>query len=77
MAEVRSNVLEMWPAAEVLDASIPSGHLAFSLPQQGLDLPGLFASMTGQEASGIEEYSVSQTTLEQVFIALARSEQHA
>ena len=39
---------------------------------QDLDLPALFAAVEGaREALGIEEYSISQTTLEHVFVALA------
>lgn len=40
---------------------------------QGLHLPALFAAVESQrETLGIEDYSLSQTTLEQVFVALAR-----
>ena len=39
---------------------------------QDLNLPALFALMEeAREAMHVEEYSVSQTTLEHVFIALA------
>ena len=39
---------------------------------QDLDLPSLFASMEAARAElGVEEYSISQTTLEHVFVALA------
>jgi hypothetical protein len=42
---------------------------------QDLDLPSLFASMEDARAAMIvEEYSISQTTLEHVFIALAAGE---
>ncbi|GAB4821282.1 hypothetical protein N2152v2_008328 [Parachlorella kessleri] len=48
-------------------------HLSFTIPLQGLDLPALFAAIEGgKEAAGIEEYSLSQATLEQVFIHMAR-----
>lgn len=40
---------------------------------QGLDLAGLFAAVESQrEGLQIEDYSLSQTTLEQVFVALAK-----
>ena len=40
---------------------------------QGLDLPGLFAAVESNRSSlQIEDYSLSQTTLEQVFVALAQ-----
>ena len=40
---------------------------------QGLDLPALFAAVESKrESLQIEDYSLSQTTLEQVFVALAR-----
>lgn len=39
---------------------------------QDLDLPSLFASMEEARIElGVEEYSISQTTLEHVFVALA------
>ncbi len=39
---------------------------------QDLDLPSLFASMEAARAElGVDEYSISQTTLEHVFVALA------
>ena len=40
---------------------------------QGLQLPKLFDRMEGlKESAGVEEYSISQTTLEHVFVQLAR-----
>ena len=40
--------------------------------EEGMDLPTLFSSLEEQkEALGIDEYSMSQTTLEHVFVALA------
>ena len=42
-------------------------------PLQGLDLPAVFEAMESSRRSlGIEEYSISQTTLEHVFIELAQ-----
>jgi hypothetical protein len=47
-------------------------HLSFSLPHQHLDLAALFAAIEGgKAAAGIEEYSLSQASLEQVFLKLA------
>lgn len=46
---------------------------------QGLDLPGLFDAVeSNRQRLQIEDYSLSQTTLEQVFVALAQqnAEQH-
>ena len=40
---------------------------------QGLDLPGLFDAVESSRLHfQIEDYSLSQTTLEQVFVALAQ-----
>ena len=40
---------------------------------QGLDLPALFAAVEDQRSTlQIEDYSLSRTTLEQVFVALAQ-----
>lgn len=41
----------------------------------GIDLPALFSELEGRrETLGIDEYSLSQTTLEHVFVALAGSD---
>ena len=40
---------------------------------QGLDLPGLFDAVESNRSHlQIEDYSLSQTTLEQVFVALVQ-----
>lgn len=39
---------------------------------QNLDLPGLFEQMEELKEVGVQEYSISQTTLEHVFIHLAQ-----
>lgn len=40
---------------------------------QGLDLPALFSAVESDRSTlQIEDYSLSQTTLEQVFVALAQ-----
>ena len=44
---------------------------------QGMDLPTLFARIESErESLGIDEYSMSQTTLEHVFVALAGGQTH-
>ena len=45
----------------------------FHLCVQGLDLPGLFDAIESHRSHlQIDDYSLSQTTLEQVFVALAQ-----
>jgi hypothetical protein len=73
-AEAAAFVRRLWPALAPVDggngrdgAADPAAHLSFRLPQQGLDLADVFARIEdARQALGIEEYSVSQTTLEQV-----------
>lgn len=51
------------------------GHLSFALPSEDLDLPSLFEMVEdNKDELGIQEYSLSQTTLEQVFVNLAEHE---
>lgn len=70
-------VARVAPAAE-LRARDEAGHLAFWLPRAGLDLPSLFEVLEREGASiGVEDYSLTQTTLEQVFISLAQAEEGA
>ncbi len=53
----------------------PARPQVFSLPRRGLDLAGLFELLEGsRQELGLVDYSVSQTTLEQVFVALAREQ---
>ncbi|BDA45751.1 probable ATP-binding cassette sub-family A member 3 [Coccomyxa sp. Obi] len=60
------------PAAQLQPGRRMPGTLTFSIAQQDLDLPSLFASMEEARAElGVDEYSISQTTLEHVFVALA------
>lgn len=59
------------PTAQLLNRT--ADRLSFSIPQQGLDLPALFAAVESNRSTlQIEDYSLSQTTLEQVFVALAQ-----
>lgn len=67
---VRNVVSDICPDAQSGQATVAS--LSFMIPQQQLDLPSVFARIEEQHAKGlIEEYALSQTTLENVFIALA------
>ncbi|KAK9842270.1 hypothetical protein WJX81_003820 [Elliptochloris bilobata] len=48
------------------------GRLAFAVPQAALDLAALFGAVeAARHGLGIDEYAISQTTLEHVFVALA------
>lgn len=66
-----SFVQRQCPTSQLLNRT--ADRLSFSIPQQGLDLPALFAAVEGNRSTlQIEDYSLSQTTLEQVFVALAQ-----
>ncbi|DBA79628.1 TPA: ATP-binding cassette sub- A member 2 [Trebouxia sp. C0004] len=59
------------PTAQLLNRT--ADRISFSIPQQGLDLPALFAAVESNRSTlQIDDYSLSQTTLEQVFVALAQ-----
>ena len=67
---VRSIVSDTCPDAQPGQATAAS--LSFMIPRQQLDLPHMFARIEEQRAKGlIEDYALSQTTLENVFITLA------
>ena len=67
---VRSVVSDTYPDAQPGQATAAS--LSFMIPQQQLDLPHIFARIEEQRAKGlIEDYALSQTSLENVFITLA------
>jgi ABC-type multidrug transport system ATPase subunit len=52
------------------------GQLKYKLPRAGLTLSSLFAAVEAQRAAlGIRDYSVSQPTLEQVFLSMARQQE--
>ena len=67
--------------ARLEDVDPAAGHLAFTLPCAGLDLPSLIERLEGAgagrgggaEGQGcVEEWAVGEATLEQVFLGLAR-----
>ena len=50
------------------------GRMVYSLPAQGLSLATAFDLMeTARKDYNVKEYSISQPTLEQVFVRLAHS----
>ena len=68
--DVHEFVTSLSPGA-VLDES-HSGQMKYQLPE-GMQLSRLFRAIEGKKAElEIEDYSVSQTTLEQVFLTFAR-----
>ncbi len=68
----RKMVSELCPSAQAVQTTAVS--LSYLIPQQQLDLPEVFAQIEEQRQKGhIEEYALSQTTLENVFISLAKS----
>jgi ABC-type multidrug transport system ATPase subunit len=66
-------VVRCAPGARLEDVDPAAGHLAFTLPRAGLDLPALIERVEGVEGRGcVEEWAVGEATLEQVFLGLAR-----
>ena len=50
------------------------GRLKYRLPMEGLSLSRVFGAIEGGKgALAIDDYSVSQSTLEQVFLSFAKS----
>ena len=72
MADVKAFVQATFPHSSVLEEF--GAHVSCKVPKE--DVPALGAIFSALEASKaglqIEEYSFSQTTLEQVFISFAR-----
>ena len=64
-----------WMAAQCPAARLrlrEPGRLGYAMPQAALDLAALFGAVEGARRElGIDEYAISQTTLEHVFVALA------
>ena len=54
---------------------VHAGQLKYKLPRAGLTLSSLFAAIEANRALGIRDYSVSQPTLEQVFLSMARQQE--
>ena len=49
------------------------GRLTFKVPKSGVrSLGDIFAALEGQKSNDIEEFSFSQSTLEQVFLDFAK-----
>ncbi|KAK9828547.1 hypothetical protein WJX72_000707 [[Myrmecia] bisecta] len=73
-ADAVAFVQQHCPAAELTQQA--GFRLSFTIPQHGFDLPALFGVIEGSRTVlGLDEYSISQTTLERVFVALARDQQ--
>jgi ABC-type multidrug transport system ATPase subunit len=67
-------VLQGAPAARLVESS--SGHLRFEAPSVSLAV--MFGTLEAHKAAaGIREYSVSQTTLEAVFLGFSRLQEQA
>jgi hypothetical protein len=66
-------VREVYPAAKLLREVW--GSLEFEIPQDQVNLPALFETIENRrEALDITDYSVSQTSLEQVFLRFAQEQ---
>jgi ATP-binding cassette subfamily A (ABC1) protein 3 len=50
-----------------------AGRMKYQLPRQNLSLSSIFASIESSKARlGISDYCISQSTLEQIFVAIAK-----
>eukprot|EP00887_Chlorella_sp_A99_P005937 scaffold29.g5937.t1 len=73
-ADAEALVRRLCAGAALRECDAEGGHLAFAVPRAGLDLPALFEGVERGRAEGcVEEYSLSQTSLEQVFLHLAQA----
>jgi len=70
--EVATRIGQVFPAARVVDAH--GDMVAYELPQEaGYRLSLVFGELQGMGQAGwLDDFSVSQTTLEQVFLKLAK-----
>lgn len=72
---VKGFIQERVPGSVLLEEH--SSLLSFEVPATGLKLSGLFAILSQcREQFPIEDFSVSQTTLEQVFVNMARVQEY-
>lgn len=71
-------ILSIFPTAvQDMDSSM-SGLLCYRIPQNTeLDLVGLFTAMKDRAVYGIKEWSIQQTTLEEVFLKVFEFEEAA
>ena len=74
VAQAETLVRELCPGMQLQERDAV-GHATFAIPRQGLNLPALFEALErGRQQGHVEEYSLSQATLEQVFLALNRQD---
>ena len=70
---VAAYVSEAYPAAEVVERH--GDTMSFNIPREETRLADLFRGMeTKGRSRGVSEYSISQTTLEQVFLRIAKKQ---
>ena len=73
--ELKAYIAATFPAA-ALDESF-AGYLRYRLPAAGTTLLDVFRGLNASAAAGASDHGFSQTSLEQVFIRLAREESEA
>ena len=72
-AGVADFVSRTYPTAETVERH--GDALSFSIPRETAALAQLFGQMEGGgRGAGVQEYSISQTTLEQVFLRIAKKQ---
>jgi ABC-type multidrug transport system ATPase subunit len=78
MADIQLYIQEQFPGAELQELHF--GHVKYKLPFNGqsqLRLATVFEKLESQKhILGIRDYAVSQTSLEQIFIKVARKKEH-
>lgn len=68
-------MVDTFPGAVLKEAH--NNMTQFQLPLQGLKVSNIFSSIESKRNEfGIEDYSVSQTTLDEVFIHFAKKQTH-
>lgn len=73
MMALRTFIENEFPGSQLKDAHI--GQIHYQINSEGITWAGVFGKMErAKDRFNIEDYSVSQTTLEQVFINFARAQ---
>ncbi|KAK3590750.1 hypothetical protein CHS0354_030990 [Potamilus streckersoni] len=73
MEPLISFIQENFPSAHVFDDK--QGYTHFQIPDQNTRLGHIFARMEeSKESFGVDDYTVNQTSLEQIFLAFTRNQ---
>jgi ABC-type multidrug transport system ATPase subunit len=78
-SDAKAESLKEWVNAKFLASSLEEeigGQLRYEIPQENVNLSGVFRKLEQDRAAlGLADFSVSQTTLEQVFVRFAAQQE--